>query len=312
MFYNVENLFDTEDDPLTNDKEFQFLGARHWTYRKLTNKINRIYQVVMAAGEGKLPAVIGFCEIENRKVLELLLAKTPLEKLGYKIIHKESPDPRGIDVALIYNKNQFLPIEYNAITVSNPEEPTFKTRDILYAKGLIGSDTLHFFVNHWPSKYGGILESEPNRFFTAKLLRHKVDSLLAENENRKIILMGDFNDNPFDESIAKHLKAKALETPPSKNELYNLAQEKASQGLGSHKFQENWDMIDQMIVSGSLLIPSKLHVDRNSFTIFSDPFLLEKDNTHLGDKPFRTYMGFRYHNGYSDHLPVVIDLYATD
>ena len=159
MFYNTENLFDTQDDPNTNDNQFLPDGEKHWNFKRLQKKLNRIFQVIVASGEGKLPAIIGLCEVENNIVLELLLNKTPLGKLGYKYIHKDSPDRRGIDVALLYNINSFTPISYRFITVSSDERP-LKTRDILYVKGIMHKDTFHFYINHWPSKYGGAIQTK--------------------------------------------------------------------------------------------------------------------------------------------------------
>jgi len=311
VFYNVENLFDVEDDSLTLDEEFLPKGERHWTSKKLFLKYNRIYQVIMAAGDGKLPAFIGMCEVENRKVLEALIHFTPLERLNYSIVHKESPDVRGIDVALLYNKNLFRPLSFSAIPVTDPNDVDFRTRDILFVKGIIQNDTVCVFVNHWPSKYGGLLASEPKRTLAAKTLKHVADSLLNENENCKIIIMGDFNDGPLDESVAKVLNAMPVSSEISKKQLYNLAYDFALQGLGSYKYQESWNMIDQLIVSGNLLYRAKLYTTQHDFKIFKAPFLLENDKTNLGDKPFRTYVGYKYNNGFSDHLPIVLDLYFT-
>jgi len=309
MFYNVENLFDTEDDPETIDEEFLPKGDRFWNEKKFYNKLNRIFQVIMAAGEGQLPAVIGFCEIENQKVLDLLLYKTALGKLGYKIIHKESPDRRGIDVALIYQKDLFHPVSYEAIPVIDPGDDEFKTRDILYVQGTLGADTLHFFVNHWPSKYGGVVETKSLRALAALTLRSKIDSIFMINHSGKIIVMGDFNDSPFDESISKHLKAKNNFDTIDTTEIYNLAYPQANANKGTNKYQGKWEMIDQIIVSGALLNDNNgITTTVDQFKIFGSEFLLEDDKNFLGKKPFRTYQGFKYNNGFSDHLPVLLDL----
>ena len=309
MFYNVENLFDMDDDPETIDEEFLPKGDRFWNEKKFYNKLNRIFQVIMAAGEGQLPAVIGFCEIENQKVLDLLLFKTALGKLGYKIIHKESPDSRGIDVALIYQKDLFHPVSYEAIPVIDPGDDQFKTRDILYVQGTLGADTLHFFVNHWPSKYGGVVETKSLRALAAITLRSKIDSILAINHSGKIVLMGDFNDSPFDESISQHLKAKNNFDTIETDEIYNLAYPQANANKGTNKYQGKWEMIDQIIVSGALLNDNNgITTTVDQFKIFGPEFLLEDDKNFLGEKPFRTYQGFKYNNGFSDHLPVLLDL----
>lgn len=308
MFYNVENLFDIDNDPTTIDEEFLPNGDRFWNNHKFYLKLKRIFQVIMAAGQGELPVVIGLCEIENQTVLELLLHTTPLAKMGYKIVHKESPDRRGIDVALLYREDLFDPINYKTFPVINPNDTEFKTRDILYVKGKIANDTLHFFINHWPSKYGGLMETIPLRALAAKTLRTNIDSLFTLNSNSKIIAMGDFNDSPFDESISKELMALTHFDSISLSSLYNLAYPLAEIGRGSNKYQGKWELIDQIIVSGALLQPKGLSTSTNSFHIFSPPFLLEPDKNFLGEKPFRTYVGFKYNNGFSDHLPVLLHL----
>lgn len=309
MFYNVENLFDTLDDPDKNDEEFLPQGDRYWNDRKLNLKLNRIFQVVMALGEGNHPVVIGLCEVENLNVLELLLSRTPLGRMGYKIVHKESPDRRGIDVALLYRSDRFKPLTYEAVPVVDPNNEDFKTRDILHVKGLMATDTIHFFVNHWPSKYGGVVDTEPLRAIAAQTLRLNVDSILLFNNDSKILIMGDLNDSPFDDSVAKHFGAKSDFNNIDTVSLYNLSYPFAKVGKGTNKYQGKWELIDQMIVSGGLLLGNGLSVSSDAFTIFETDFLLEKDKSHLGLKPFRTYVGFKYNNGFSDHLPVYVDLF---
>ena len=308
MFYNVENLFDTKNDPEKNDDEFLPEGNRHWTNTRFFQKINHISQVIVAAGEGDYPSVIGLSEIENQDVLESLIFHTPLGKLDYQIIHRESPDNRGIDVAFLYRKSRFKPLFFDAIPVKNPKDDKFKTRDILYVKGVIGSDTIHFFVNHWPSKSGGIGATKPLRALAASTLRLKTDSLLNLNNRSNIIIMGDFNDTPSDVSIKVALGAKSPDETISLNSLYNLAAPLALKGKGTNKYRGKWSLIDQIIVSGNLLIGKKLKTFPKLFQIFSPDFLLENDEPNLGMKPYRTYSGFKYNGGFSDHLPVLLDL----
>ncbi len=308
MFYNVENLFDTFDEPGKIDEEFLPDEMRHWTPYRYNQKLTRISQVIMAAGKGNLPVVTGLCEIENRLVLEELLSHTPLGKMGYKIIHKESPDRRGIDVGMLYRVDIFKPLMYNAIPVVKPSDTTFHTRDILHVKGIIKTDTLNIFVNHWPSKYGGVAETIPLRALAAQTLKNYTDSLMQNNTNCKIIIMGDFNDSPFDVSLANVLGALSPELPIKNISLYNLALEEAKKGTGTNKYQGKWEMIDQVIVNGTLLKSKGLHVINQGFRVFSPAFLLEKDQTYTGQKPFRTYIGFKYNNGFSDHLPVLLEL----
>jgi hypothetical protein len=307
MFYNVENLFDTIDNPIKKDNEFLPDGLRRWSSYRYYQKLNRISQVIIAAGKPNFPVVIGMCEIENQQALEALLHFTPLKKLNYGIVHHESPDSRGIDVALLYRKELFTPLLFRAIEIRNPKDKSFTTRDILYVKGVLGGDTVHFFVNHWPSKFGGLSASKPLRALAASLLRAETDSILDINHRSKIIIMGDFNDTPFDKSVAGVLGAKPV-SESSESNLYTLAYVLAKEGKGSNKYRSKWDMIDQFIVSGSLLEGEGLYTTPELFQVFSPGFLLMKDKNYLGEKLNRTYIGFKYNGGFSDHLPVLLDL----
>lgn len=311
MFYNCENLFDTENDSLTNDEEFLPNGDRFWNDYKYKSKLNKISKVIIAAGGWNAPELVALCEIENRKVLDDLNGRTQLYMANYSIIHKESPDKRGIDVALFYQKKNFKPLHTQFIQVDFPFDGSRPTRDILYTKGLAhGSDTLHIFVNHWPSRWGGQLESENKRVFVASLLRQKVDSILINTSNAKIIIVGDLNDEPNNKSVHEELNAKLSLNALNKNELYNLTYiaNKGSDN-GSHRYRANWGILDHIIVSGALLIPNNLlFTNVQASLIFKAPFLLEKDDNYLGQKPFRTFIGYKYNDGYSDHLPVLLDL----
>ncbi|MCK4662926.1 MAG: endonuclease [Bacteroidales bacterium] len=311
MFYNVENLFDIYDDSLKNDDEFLPNGVKYWNWDKYNQKINNICKVIIAVGGWKPPDIIGLCEIENRYVLEGIVKYTPLSKLNYQIIHKESPDRRGIDVGLLYLEDRFTPIDYQAIAINFPNNPEKKTRDILYVKGFTKKqDTLHIFINHWPSRWGGQLESEPNRIIVASVLRNKIDSIINDNLNSNIIITGDMNDEPENESVINTLGANINYDNISNKQLYNLSfYLKDNKGLGSYKYQGEWGILDHIIVSGNLLMKEQpLYTSLEDVHIFKKDFLLEKDNTHFGYKTFRTYIGFKFNGGYSDHLPVYIDL----
>ena len=312
MFYNAENLFDIFDDSLKNDEAFTPTGERFWTKGRYLKKLNNISKVITAIGQWELPEVIGLCEIENRLVLEDLIKKTALKKYPYRIIHKESPDNRGIDVGFLYRKDRFTPIEYDAIAISFPFDDNRPTRDILYVKGINNfKDTLHFFVNHWPSRWGGQLETDRKRRYVASILREKVDSLFENEMSPNIIIMGDLNDYPNNLSLTKALNAKTEFKKFDDEQLYNLAyylQEK--KGKGTHKFQGEWGVLDQIIVSGSLLnINNNINMTVDDAHVFDAPFLLEPDSHYVGYKTFRTYIGFKFHDGFSDHLPVYIDLH---
>jgi hypothetical protein len=314
VFYNVENLFDVFNDSLTNDDEFTPDGERHWNNYKFYKKLNNLSKVIISIGEWNPPSVIGFCEIENRFVLNKLIYETPLKSFDYKIIHADSPDRRGIDVAFLYRQSRFEPLYYYPIPIHFPDNPGSKTRDILYVKGILNTaDTVHFFVNHWPSRYGGYEDSKPRRMFVAAILRSKVDSILSVNHHPNIIIMGDFNDEPWDESIRDVLKTKTDTTSLNADEMIALmGLFKKNMSIGTNKFQSEWSVIDQFIVSGNLLSGgSSLRVSKQGAKIYDESFLLEKDETHLGMKLNRTFIGPVYHGGFSDHLPVYLDLIRT-
>lgn len=311
MFYNLENLFDIYDDPDTHDDEFTPTGSRRWTNKKFYAKLNNIYKVVMAVGGYEPPTVVGMCEVENEFVLQRLLNNTPLKQFGYKFIHYDSPDSRGIDVAMIYRDDKFTPFHSEAIPVIFPDDPDSKTRDILYVKGLIGGrEMIHIFINHWPSRYGGYMETKPKRGRAAEILKHKTDSLFNINPSAVIVIMGDFNDGPNDESLFKTLDAKNPENDIQTTALYNMMLvDRKGWEHGTLKYREYWDTFDQIIISGSLLDKTgNLWVDPNQEVIFHSDFLLQPDERYLGKKLIRTYLGFRYIGGYSDHLPVFFDL----
>jgi hypothetical protein len=311
MFYNVENLFDTFNDSLTKDDDFTPEGVKAWSYRRYEEKLNNIYKVMTAVGGWEMPEIVGFCEVENRLVLEDLLKKTPLRKNQYAIVHENSPDARGIDVGLIYRKDKFKYIEHKAMRVVFPFDTTVKTRDILYVKGaVLGKDTLHIFVNHWPSRLGGQAKSEPRRLYVAGLIRAKVDSLYAVEPNAKVIVMGDLNDYATDKSVVEVLRAKGTKAEVGSSDLFNfMAEISKNWHIGTHKYQGHWGTLDQMIVSAPLLKEEregKLYAKHSG--IFLARFLLIEDKRNLGLEPFRTYAGPKHIGGFADHLPIYIDL----
>ncbi len=309
MFYNVENLFDPFDDSLTNDDEFTNEGARHWSWNKFQTKLNQIFKVFMATGNPYPPAIIGLCEIENRFSLNQLVYKTPFSKFDYRIVHEESPDRRGIDVALLFNPKKFQLLYHEAINVRFPFQPNSRTRDILYVKGIIyNTDTIHVFVNHWPSRWGGQMATAPKRNHVADILKRKTDSIFSKEKQAAIIIMGDLNDYPDDESLTVHLEANNEE---SESPLINLMLPYAEKfGIGSHKYQGEWGTLDQIIISKYILLPeSSIKISSRKAFVFDAPFLFEQDEKFTGLKPFRTFIGFKYNGGFSDHLPVFIDIY---
>jgi len=311
MFYNVENLFDTENDSLTRDEEFLPRGEKFWTKKKYYTKLEHIATTIVSVGGWDPPQIVGLCEVENRKVLDDLCKRTGLKNLNYRIIHKESPDKRGIDVALLYQKNAFKPLTYKALEVTFPFSPGSTTRDILYVKGLANNnDTLHVFVNHWPSRWGGQLESEQRRMQAAKVLKQEIDSIFKHQTFAKVVIMGDLNDYPNNKSLKNVLQAETDFDKLQIDKLYNLsAFIEQTKNIGSHKYEGEWGILDQVIVSGALLKADKgLKTSKENAYVFNANFLLTDDEAYTGKKNYRTYLGYRYIGGYSDHLPVLLDI----
>jgi hypothetical protein len=296
MFYNVENLFDTADDTLKNDEEFLPDGSRRWTERRYWQKINALSRVIAAAGEWEPPALIGLCEVENEKVVSDLAYRSILEGAGYKVIHRESPDPRGIDLALLYRQDIILVVDSRSWIPLEEEGGSYNSRNLLYAKTVMGNDTLHLILCHWPSRRGGSLAAADLRERIAMLVRAKTDSLQASSDDTaSIIVMGDFNAAP-DDPVIKIIT--------DDNSLVNY-----SKGTGSYRYQGRWELIDQVFVSRSMTDPTgTIYADPLSFRVFNAPFLLADDPDYPGKKPFPTYGGYKWSGGYSDHLPVLITI----
>ena len=300
MFWNVENFFDTKNDPNTADDEFTPKGDNHWTWKKFEKKKNDIAKTIMLVADryGELPALIGLAEVENMYVLQKLIKETPLARAGYQIIHDESPDNRGIDVALLYREDIFTPEKKRFM------EMGFPTRELLYVKGTVkGLDTLHVLVNHWPSKGGGEKETLPKRMAVSNKVKEVTDSILTENSRANILLMGDFNDVPTSEPIEN------LEN------FANLAHW-AKGGKGTYKYKGEWEFIDQFLVSGNMLPPTpenplKWMYCHREMDIFMHEWLVAPDESYMGVKPNRTLVGPKYNGGVSDHLPIVLKIYGA-
>ena len=311
MFYNVENLFDTRDDSLKNDNEFLPDGFMRWTPWKYWEKLRNITRVITAVGGMQSPALVGLCEVENDSVIFDLTHRSPLRTQEYAYLVSDSPDERGIDVALLYQRHQFRLLEHREYEVTFDKQGLRPTRNILHAVGnLVNGDTLDLFVCHFPSRSEGQRETEPQRVAAAALLREKADSLLLLREDAHILIMGDFNDHPDNKSLSLTLQAKAMGIQTDKGDLYNLFYHRMKEDdFGSYKYQGRWEVLDQFIVSGNMLMPSNRTsiVDRRA-NIFKAKFLFEEDSRYYGKKPFRTNLGPRYLGGFSDHLPIYMDL----
>lgn len=303
VFYNVENLFDTENTPGGNDAEFTPKGANNWTEERYIKKINDISKVLSSINKKELPEIIGLCEIENRKVLNDLVATNWLSGGNYKIEHYESRDYRGIDCALLYRPDEFKVIKSTPFHVSFTDDSKFTTRDILYVKGETKNhEEFHIFVNHWPSRIGGLDQTEPKRMAVARLLKSKIDSVQAVNPNANILVMGDMNDEPSNKSLNKVL---AAQSPDTKNAaLLNLMYPIHKAKKGSYNYRGNWNMLDNIVVSAGLLDNKGFQcVEKQGFVFHEKWMEYEKDGEI---SPNRTYGGTNYYGGVSDHFPVYV------
>lgn len=304
-FYNVENLFDTEDDPGVEDEAFTPASQKQWTLERYQTKIEHLGRVLTSLGAGDLPALIGLAEIENRQVMLDLIQCHHFSGAYYSIVHEDSPDERGIDVGLLYRPDKFEHLSHQSIPIRFPFDLETKVRDILHVKGLAkGGDTLHVFVNHWKSRYGGREETEKFRVYSAKVLKHHIDSILNRNPEANIIAIGDFNDEPANKSLKGTLGAQTPQNIELKS-LYNLLFPKDQEGEGTYNYKYEWFMLDNFIVSGGLMQGEKgYRIAPKDVKIFDAPWLMY-DNPKAGMKvPNRTYGGPNYFGGYSDHLAI--------
>ena len=303
-FYNVENLFDLIDDPNKRDEDFTPDGKQNWTAERKQTKLEKLNQVF----EGmEYPSLIGLCEVENDNILTQLTELDIVKKQNYRFIHFESPDIRGIDVALLYKKGKFKPMNSKAIRIDIPSEieKDYTTRDILYVKGNINKKTLlHIFINHWPSRRGGQEASEAKRVYVAQQLRKSIDSLYDINADANVIIMGDFNDEPDNKSITSVLKAVGPSSDSIPGALVNYAVPLDLENKGSYNYRGKWNMLDQIIVSTAV---HKNMIKEKSQHIFDADWLMF-DHNKYGKIPNRTYGGPNYYGGYSDHLAVYLEL----
>lgn len=302
MFYNSENLFDTVDNPDKNDDEFLPDAARRWTTKRYWNKLNNLCKVIAAVDEENAPEIIGLCEVENDSVLYDLTRRTQLKSLGYDFVVTDSPDERGINVALLYKRSFFRLIEYESLPVDIRPAGGSATRDILHVTGRItNGDTLDLYVCHWPSRIGGVEESEPRRHIAAGVARESIEKVFAERRKPYVILMGDLNEGADDPAVRETLKAHRY---AEGEKLADREMVTVMDGqTGSYRYEGAWDTYDQFVVSASLLNELGCTGIDAVETCRLD-FVLEEDKKYGGVKPLRTYNGYRYQNGYSDHLPI--------
>lgn len=309
MFYNVENLFDTKNDFLTEDDAFTPGGEKEWTQERYRKKLKDISNVIASLSLKKTPLLVGLSEVENIEVVEDLIQEPVLtNNSNYAIVHEESPDTRGIDVALVYDQNRFRYISHESIRIDFPWDERIKTRDILYVQGALASDELlHVFVNHWSSRRKGKKATEKKRLYIAEQLRKKVEDVLKQDANAKILVMGDFNDHPNDKSIQHVLKARKYQGIKD-DELFNLMAYLNNEGKGTYVHNNKWGLLDQLMISKTLLNATEgVKIKHNKgYILKKDWMLYEKRD---GSKqPNKTYGGDNYYGGYSDHLPVYLIL----
>jgi hypothetical protein len=310
-FYNLENLFDTINTEGVNDEEFSTTGLDRWTGEKYHHKIGNMALAISRIGEDEGwkggPAVIGVSEIENRQVLEDLISDPHLRESGYQIVHYDSPDLRGVDVALLYRTRYFRVTSStsNELKLYDDKGARIYTRDQLVVSGIYDGEPMHFIVNHWPSRSGGELPTRPRRNAAADLTRHLVDSLLHINSGSKIFVMGDLNDDPFNDSMRKHLRAAPDPGKLKDGELFNTMYPLYKKGIGSLYYQDGLNFFDQIIVTPSLLGKDYSSYKFYKAQVFNSSFLVQKDGQYKG-YPLRTYVGTVFQGGFSDHFPVYV------
>ncbi|MDX9749835.1 MAG: endonuclease/exonuclease/phosphatase family protein [Flavobacteriales bacterium] len=308
-FFNVENLFDTIDSPDTDDVEFLPGSAKQWGTERYLRKVDKMAGVIAEVGRDIHPqglAIVGLCEVENRAVVEDLVAAAPIRDRGYKVVHEESPDRRGVDVALIYDPAMFRVYAHRAYRLRMPD-PAFRTRDQLLVSGVLDGDTTHVIVNHWPSRRGGEKRSAPHRRAAAELGRHIIDSLLARNADARVLYMGDLNDDPVDASVQRHLRATGDAGAVQGGTLFNPMYELHRKGIGSLAWRDSWNLFDQVLVSPGLYHGRGGRYKFYGARVHNAPHLRQKEGNFAG-YPARTFVGDTYQDGYSDHFPVYVIL----
>lgn len=310
-FYNLENLYDTEDDPKTRDEDFTPNGPYHYTEEIYHQKLHNLATVISRLAVDVTPdgpAIIGHAEVENSKVLDDLVAQPEIKDRHYQYVQFNSPDARGIDVALLYNPKYFKVLSAAALytDISQSGEKGGKTRDVLYVVGLLGGDTTHVFVNHWPSRRGGEVASAPLRAIAANVSKHVIDSLMQVNPATKVVVMGDLNDDPTDPSVVKVLGATGNKEKVALSGLYNPWVAFYNQGIGTLGYQDKWNLFDQIMISGAYLKGNENQWRYYKAEVFNRDFLKEKFGEFKG-YPHRSFdFTNKWLNGYSDHFPTIV------
>ncbi len=314
VFYNLENLFDTINDPDKLDDEFLPDGVKKWNSSKYYRKQSNIDKVFfdMAAINREFPAVIGVSEIENRLVLEDLVSQPKMSLGNYRIVHYDSPDRRGVDCAFLYRPDVFKLEGSKAHKFEMPGMPNFRTRDLVTMWGTIEGEPFFFLVSHWPSRLGGKEASDAKREAAASQCRRIADSVRMANPNTKVVIMGDLNDDATDKSITDVLGAKAKINKLSEGDLYSPYIELLKAGYGTLGYRDSWNLFDNIIVSENLATGSTgslklVRAPKSKYygNIFSRPYMMQREGQYR-NYPLRTFVSNNFQNGFSDHLPVFI------
>jgi hypothetical protein len=311
-FYNLENLFDFERDTTIWDSEFTPWGKRAWTEEKYNEKQANMAYVISQMGIDLTPAglsILGLSEIENKRVLEDLVRQESIADRNYQIVHRDSPDRRGIDVAMLYNPTHFSLID---VTMENinfllDEGDTLLTREIMHVVGVLDGDTTHILINHWPSRSGGEKRSAPRRNKAAQTCKRIIDSLKMIDPDVKVLVIGDLNDDPTSTSTKGILRAKGKMTEVGQKDMFNPMYDYFRRGLGSNAYRDNWSLFDQIILSPGYLDKNQTGYFFYKAIIFNRKYLIQRSGQYKG-YPFRTFSGDKYQGGYSDHFPVFVYL----
>ena len=311
-FYNLENLFDIKNDTLIYDDDRTPEGKDAWTQERYAHKLAQLSKVISEIGydiSKTPPAIVGVCEAENKQVLYDLVNHPNLRDHNYGIVHFDSPDERGIDVALLYRKAVFIPMAFDSrrLLLSKEDGKRDYTRDQLVVEGLLDNEKIYFIVNHWPSRSGGEARSRPYRLAAAKLNKRIIDSLRRHNSLVKIIGMGDFNDDPTDPSFKKILKVKGKKKQLDSTSLYGPLERLFLKGAGSLAYRDKWNVFDQIYMTSNLVYTTKNNYAFWKAGIYTPAYAIDPKGKYKG-YPLRTYAGGNYIGGYSDHFPVYIHL----
>lgn len=310
-FYNLENLFDTINDPTINDEEYLPEGGMKWTSFKYVNKVQKMAYALSQLGTDYTPAgaaIIGVSEIENRGVLEDVVADPVWSNRNMQIVHYDGPDRRGVDVGLLYNPDYFTLTNSNSHRLHMPEDPDFRTRDQLVVSGYLQGEKVHIIVNHWPSRYGGEVESRPKRAAAAALTKSIADSIYQREPKAKIIIMGDLNDDPFNIPCCEVLGAKRTREEVGPQGFFNTMWQMLERGVGSLAYNGGWNLFDQIIISEPLMHANPANeLAYWKAQVFNKPFLTVQEGKDKGT-PLRTVKRNVWQNGYADHYPTMIYL----